>query len=30
MSQPNAIVVIEGGVADVTIRTPGFVIEVRD
>ena len=30
MSQPNAIVVIEGGVADVTVHTPGFVIEVRD
>ena len=30
MSQPNAIVIIEGGVADVTVRTPGFVIEVRD
>lgn len=30
MSQPNAIVVIEGGVADVTVRTPGIVIEVRD
>ena len=30
MSQPNAIVIIEGGVADVTVRTPGIVIEVRD
>ena len=30
MSRPNAIVTIEGGVADVTIHTPGLVIEVRD
>jgi hypothetical protein len=30
MSTPNAIVTIEGGVADVTIHTPGLVIEVRD
>ncbi len=30
MSQPNAIVTVEGGVADVTIHTPGIVIEVRD
>lgn len=30
MSQPDAIVTIEGGVADVTIHTPGIVIEVRD
>jgi hypothetical protein len=30
MSQPHAIVVVEGDVADVTIHTPGIVIEVRD
>jgi hypothetical protein len=30
MNRPGAIVTIEGGVADVTVRTPGFVIEVRD
>ena len=30
MSRPDAIVTIEGGVADVTVRTPGFVIEVCD
>ncbi len=30
MSQPDAIVTIEGGVADVTVHTPGMVIEVRD
>ncbi len=30
MNTPNAIVTIEGGVADVTIHTPGTVIEVRD
>jgi hypothetical protein len=30
MSRPDAIVTIEGGVAGVTIHTPGFVIEVRD
>ena len=30
MSRPDAIITIEGGVADVTIRTPGIVIEVRD
>jgi hypothetical protein len=30
MSRPDAIVTIEGGVVDVTIHTPGLVIEVRD
>jgi hypothetical protein len=30
MSRPDAIVTIAGGVADVTVRTPGFAIEVRD
>lgn len=30
MSRPDAIVTIEGGVAHVTIHTPGLVIEVRD
>jgi hypothetical protein len=30
MTPPDAIVIIEGGVADVTVRTPGLVIEVRD
>lgn len=30
MTRPDAIVTIEGGVADVTVRTPNIVIEVRD
>lgn len=30
MTVPDAVVTIEGGVADVTVRTPGIVIEVRD
>lgn len=30
MSPLDAIVVVEGGVADVTVQTPGLVIEVRD
>ena len=30
MMPPNAIVTVEGGVSDVTIHTPGLVIEVRD
>ena len=30
MTRPDATVTIEGGVADVTIHTPGIVIEVRD
>jgi hypothetical protein len=30
MKQPDALVTIEGGVADVAVCTPGIVIEVRD
>jgi hypothetical protein len=30
MNPPDAFVTIEGGVADVSVRTPGLVIEVRD
>jgi hypothetical protein len=30
MNPPDAVVTIEGGVADVNVRTPGLVIEVRD
>jgi len=30
MNPPDAVVTIEGGVADVSVRTPGLVIEVRD
>jgi hypothetical protein len=30
MNPPDALVTIKGGVAEVTVRSPGFVIEVRD
>jgi hypothetical protein len=30
MNPPDAVVTIEGGVAEVSVRTPGLVIEVRD
>jgi len=30
MNPPDVLVTIKGGVADVTVHTPGFVIEVRD
>ncbi len=30
MTQANAIVTVEGGVAHVTIHTPGVLVEVRD
>jgi hypothetical protein len=30
MSQPDVLVTVEGGVADVQVFKPGLVIEVRD
>ncbi len=30
MNQPDVLVVVQGGVADVEVRTPNIVVEVRD
>jgi len=30
MTTPDALVTVRGGVADVTVHTPGIVVEVRD